>query len=191
MVWAWRRGFGAGALRIMTGFGSIKSIWRGPETPEQARIHARLASGVLAVSAMASAIRYLLTIPTKTEMMERMRDVRGPVTLEEAGVDLVLFEKLAELMRWVGAGITGFTVVVMIGLAVWQWRRPGWVVPMIFLVLTLAGIALVLSAIMQPSYRSALLDPVNLFSWGLNLILALVMIAAYRGGRIYHKLRDV
>ena len=178
-------------MKIMTGFGSIKSIWRAPETPEQARLHARLASGVLAVSAMASAIRYLLTIPTKTEMMERMRDVRGPVTLEEAGVDLVLFEKLAELMRWVGAGITGFTVVVMIGLAVWQWRRPGWVVPMIFLVLTLAGIALVLSAIMQPSYRSALLDPVNLFSWGLNLILALVMIAAYRGGRIYHKLRDV
>lgn len=181
----------AGALEIMTGFGAKISIWREPKTREQARIHARLASGVLAVSAMASTIRYWATLPTEAEMLERMRDVRGPVTLEEAGVDMVLFEKLAEIMRWVGAGITLITVVAMLILAVWQWKRPGWVIPLIFLVMTLAGIALVLSAVMQPSYRSALMDTVNHLNWSLNLILAVVMIAAYRGGRIYHKLRDV
>jgi len=64
------------------------------------------------------------------------------------------------------------------------------VIPLIFLVMTLAGIVLVLSAMMQPSYRSALTECVNHRNWALNLILALVMIAAYRGGRIYHKLRD-
>jgi len=42
------------------------------------------------------------------------------VTLDEAGVDLVLFEKIAEIMRWVGAGITLTTVAGMLALAVWQ-----------------------------------------------------------------------
>lgn len=175
----------------MTGFWSIKSIWQGPKTLEQAMLHARMASVALAITALASTIRYWVTLPTEAEMLDRMRDVRGPVTLEEAGVDLVLFEKLTEIMRWVGAGITFISVAVMIVLAIWQWKRPGWVIPLIYLVMTLAGIVLVLSAMMEPSYRSALMDTVNHINWALNLILALVMIAAYRGGRIYHKLRDV
>ena len=174
----------------MTDIDFVKSIWQGPETRQHAMMHARLASVVLVLSALASTIRYWVTLPTKAEMLDRMRDVRGPVTLDEAGVDLVLFEKIAEIMRWVGAGITLTTVAGMLALAVWQWKRPGWVIPLIFLVMTLAGIVLVLSAMMQPSYRSALTDSVNHLNWALNLILALVMIAAYRGGRIYHKLRD-
>ncbi|MEG2730265.1 hypothetical protein, partial [Brevundimonas sp.] len=87
----------------MTGLGSIKSIWQGPKTLEQAMAHARLASVVLATAALANTIRYWATRPTKAEMLDSMRNARGPVTLEEAGVDLVLFEKLAEIMRWVGA----------------------------------------------------------------------------------------
>ncbi len=175
----------------MTALGAIKTFWQGPKTPDQAIAHARLASWALVVGAIASFARYWINLPTKAQMLDRMSDVRGPVTLEEAGVDLLLFEKVAEIMRWVGAGIMVVTVAGMIGLAVWQWKRPGWVIPLLFLVLTLAGVATVLSAMMQPTYRSALLDSGYQFSWVLNLILALVMIAAYRGGRIYHKLRDV
>lgn len=174
----------------MTALGGIKTLWQGPETAEQAVAHARLASFALVIGAVSSFVRYWVTLPTKAQMLDRMRDVRGPVTVEEAGVDLVLFEKVVEIMRWVGGGMMALTVIGMNVLAVWQWKRPGWVIPMVFLVMTLAGVAMVLSAIIQPSYRSALMDIGNQLVWALNLILALVMIAAYRGGRIYHKLRD-
>lgn len=168
----------------------VSQIWQKPETLSQAKTVARMGAVAIAIDAAFNAVRYVLTKPSKAEVMEQMQIIRGPVTLEQAGVDQIMFERMAGIAQWVGAGITILTIVVMIALAIWQWKKPGWVIPLVFLIYILSGVAMVLTSLTNDLVRETLLVWSNLAGWALNLVLAAVMLAAYRGGRIYQQLKD-
>lgn len=170
-------------------YSSWTAFRHGPSSFDQAVKLARLACLGVAIRAAYTVFAFIAVRPSSEEVIAQLRRVRGPVTLDEAAIDQVLFERVANIFSWLTGTMTLAVIGICVGLGIWQWRRPGTAMPMVCLGIIAASTLLVLCGLQNEHVRAVALEPQNMILLGLKPILAIMMIAAYRGGRFCQQYR--
>ena len=171
-----------------SGAGSVLKSY--PRTYNQAKIMARLACLAVGIRAVYTFLAYLLGQPSHEELIAKMRHIRGPVSLDEASVDLIIFERVASVFFWISTAVTILILLFCVGLIIWQWIRPGRLMPLICLAIMVLSVLLSLNALMDERLREMAMGTANLILWGLKPLLAILLIAAYRGGKVCEQYRN-
>ena len=166
--------------QIKTG---LRRLLAPPQSLHDAVRMARLASWVAIVRAGYGAAAFAIWRPTQDEIIEQLKNVRGPVTGGEAEIDTVMFEKVASVFHWISGTITAIVIIVCLGAAYWQWRRPSHLIPAIGLALSAMAVLLSILVMMDEGLRSAYVEPQNVIMLALMPVLAVMLFAAYRGGK--------
>jgi len=161
----------------------IKQLFGQVPSYRQARIMARLACLAVTVRGLFAVVVFFAFRPTRDQVVNQLQRIRGPVTLDASAVDTVLFDRVADVFDWISGTVTAIIVLICIVLGVWQWHRPGPVMPIVGLAIMAVSIAAVATYMMDGHTRDILLQPQNIALMALKPFLALLLVTAYRGGR--------
>lgn len=167
----------------------VEKFRTGPKSYDNAVRLARLGCVAVGVRAVYTLSAFFIFRPSPDEVIAQLRDVRGIVTLDDAAVDLVIFERVSEIFVWISASVTGAVILLCAALGVWQWRRPGRIMPMICLLIIALSAMVTFSALQDPHIRSVALEPQNMLLLALKPFLVILLVAAYRGGRFCEQYR--
>lgn len=161
----------------------LKQLFGPIRTIEQARNLAR--AGCLAVSlrALYAVVALFIFSPSGEEIVTRLQRMRGPVGYDDAAVDMIVFERIADTFFWLNVAGTLIVVAICAGLGLWQWRRPGTAMPVTGLCIMALTVAVTIWGLANTATRDIVLDGRNLVLLGLKPFLALLLVTAYRGGR--------
>lgn len=172
---------------------SLFSFWtafrNGPTTYASAEKLAWLGCLAVGIRGIYTLFAFVFLRPSGEEVVAQLRQVRGPVTLDEAAIDQVMFERVADVFVWISGTMTGVVILISVGLGVWQWRRPNAVMPLICLGIIGFSTLLMAYGMMNEHVRAAAFDAHNLVLLAIKPVLAVLLIAAYRGGRFCQQYR--
>ncbi|WP_242913162.1 hypothetical protein [Brevundimonas pishanensis] len=174
---------GGGTTVKSAGFAVWRAFLHAPSTYAQARFMARVACAAVASRAIYTVYAFLALRPSGEEVIAELRRVKGPVTLDEAAIDQVIFERVADIFVWLSGGMTVAVVGLCAGLGIWQWRRPGTAMPLTCLCIIAFTVLVTLFGIQNEHVRAAALEPQNLILLMMKPVLVVMLFAAYRGGR--------
>lgn len=176
-------------MRSFSLSGVLAALRKPPASYEQARRLARLACLAVGIHGVWALGAFIFLRPSPDRVIAELQRVRGPVSLDEAAIDQVMFERIANIFIWLSGTVTGLVVLVCIGLGIWQWRRPGWIMPLICLCIMVIATGMALWVVQTHNAEDVALQVPNLILMALKPLLAILLIAAYRGGRYCHQYR--
>lgn len=155
---------------------------------DTARRAARWASISLVGSAMQNAYSLVFTPTDKADLRELMMLTEGPVSREQGAANLVLYDRIADVVLVANMVISVIAVICVLGLAVFQWKRPNRVIPLLALLMFAIAAATWIKTFLDPYQRVLVEAPSNTAHLLIAIVLAVPCIAAYRGASQYSKL---
>ncbi len=167
------------ALNPFTGFSDAR----------QAFDAARLGAFVLIASAGQSVVSNLFMRSDPEELKALMIRAEGPVSLEGAAVNEALYAQVAPLVTLILWTTTVLTVVICAVLAWVQWRKVTRLIPMLYLLVFGTSVLAVVATLADPHLRVLAMDWGSLVHAIIGVLLAVVMLTAYRGASHYHALQ--
>lgn len=175
---------------VTSGFSHAWAALYGPfRSIDHARKVARIACGLVAFRAIYTTIMFILFRPTREQVIAQLQRVRGPVTLDDAGVDQQIFDRIADVFTFISGVITALIVLFCLAIGIWQWKRPGPTMPLICLGIITVTTLFTLTAMQDPGTFAVVMKPQNLVLLLYKPVLAVLMFAAYRGGQYCHQHR--
>jgi len=151
----------------------------------EAQRSARAGAVALAVSAVQSVASLPMMSDKLAQSMTEVTKAQGGSAADQAMMEGVMTVLAPTMM------ITTISVaVVFLVLAVLQWRWMTWAIPAIMLALLGYGLlSRVIGLVMMGPVMAQWLTPVSFALQIINLLMGLVYVAAYRGGRMLDQLK--
>lgn len=153
------------------------------EAQRAARVGA-VALGIEALLSAASSIRMIADPGYMQELMSKQFE-QMQLPAKELEFQMALFEAMRPMMAIFSLGI----VVLMVIVAVVQWRKMTRIIPIIMMVYVGYSIVMTLGVLAFGFFPKGAMDGWAMFNWALFAILLLPVIAAYRGATALEKLK--
>lgn len=170
------------------------SLWlraANPFTPPRGMAEAQRAAkvgglvlGVEALSGGASSLRMAADPGYFRNLMSRQFE-QMQLPAEQLEFQMMIVEAMRPMMMLFSIVF----VVLMVGVAVVQWRKMTRIIPIIMLAYVAYSILATLGFLVAGLYPAGVFDGWALFNWALFLILLPPLIAAYRGATALEKLK--
>ena len=156
---------------------------------QEAHRAARLGAFPLIGSAGQSIISTLFLRSDPEDLKALMIKAEGPVSLEAAVVNETLYTQvvpLVTMMLWV---VTVVTVVLCAVLAWVQWRMATKIIPLLYLLVFALSLLSFVATLADPNLRMLAMDVGSVAMTIVAVLLAVLMLGAYRGASHYHALQ--
>ncbi|WP_312145380.1 hypothetical protein [Brevundimonas sp.] len=162
-----------------------------PFTPPRGMVEAERAARVgavaLAIETLSSAVSSIRTIADpgymRNAMSQQFEQMRLPA--KELELQMALFEAMRPMMAIFSLGF----IVLMVVVAVVQWRKMTRIIPIIMLVYVGYSMVTTLGVLAFGVFPRGVMDGWAVFNWALFAILLLPVIASYRGATALERLK--
>ncbi len=158
-------------------------------TLAEARMAARLGSLALVGTALQSLVSSLIQRSDQDEIKNLLIRAKGSVSFEQAAANEVLYAQLAPMIVALLWGVMLVTVAVCAVLAWVQWHKLTKIIPLLYLGVSALGLAMALRTLMDPDVRVLAMDAASSSQTLMAVVLAVLMVSAYRGASQYHVLK--
>lgn len=158
-------------------------------TLAKARLAARLGAVALIGTALQSVVSTVFLRANADEIKSLLMRAEGPVSLEKAAANEVLYSQISPVLVMLFWGVTVLTVGVCVLLAWVQWHKLTKIIPLLYLGLSVLGLVVAIKTSMDPNLRVLALDSASSGQALMALLLAVLMVSAYRGASQYHALQ--
>ncbi|MND91650.1 hypothetical protein D3C80_837840 [compost metagenome] len=160
-----------------------------PFTPPRGMAEAQRAARTGAVALVIGALQGLASIPELPGKMAQSMDLVKQGAGASAEEQAIVEAMMGAMLPMMGIGVAVFSVLYMV-LAVVQWRRMTWVIPVIMLVLLAYSLLGALNGLVMFGGKMAgLFTALAVAQWIIMLATAFIYVAAFRGGRMLEKLK--
>jgi hypothetical protein len=160
-----------------------------PFTPPRGMAEAQRAARVGAVVLGISAVQGVAGVPLMPERMARARDLMpqgADIPAESQALTEALFMAMTPMMI---IGVLAFSILYLV-LAVVQWRKMTWAIPAIMLaVLGYSLLSAVGGFVLLGGAAAKLYSGVTIVQWIIMGATALMLVAAFQGGRRLDQLK--
>lgn len=153
------------------------------EAQRAARVGA-VALGIEALSSAASSIR-MIAYPDYMRNLMSGQFEQLQLPAKELEFQMALFEAMRPMMAILSLGI----VVLMVFVAVVQWRKMTRIIPIIMMVYVGYSIVATLGVLSFGFFPRGVMDGWAMFNWALFAILLLPVIASYRGATALERMK--
>lgn len=156
---------------------------------DQARMAARAGSVALVGTALQSIVSTVFQRSNPEEVKRLMIIAAGPASRDVTEVNEILYSQIAPMLTTLLWFVTIMTILVCGALAWVQWRKMTQIIPLLYLGVVVLCMMGMLGVLMDPNKRVLASDSATISQWAVTVILAVVMLAAYRGAKQYHALQ--
>ena len=160
-----------------------------PFTPPRGMAEAQRAARVGAMALVIGAVQGLAAVPLMPGQMARTRDLMLQGTDVPAGSQAFTEALLTAMAPMMVISVVVFSILYLV-LAVVQWRKMTWVIPAIMLAFLGYSLLSVFSGfVMLGAATAKLYTAVTFVQWAIMIVTAFMYAAAFRGGRMFEKLK--